>query len=415
MTIDTFNYNTRCRGLLRTSSASKKMDEEEEEEKEGLRTVECLRGRLLAERQVSRSAKEEAELITKKMEELEEHLKEEIRLREKAEKRLKYLMRKLESIKGSRSSESSSEASCLSSISTSASKEEEGEEEKETHENENVEEDKIDHQATENVASVEKKPSSKLKDGSSGEASVVASTLSHEGESQAGEDFLNWSVSCVFSANPLLTFPAMAAAVEIDAEIQQQLTNEVKLFNRWSFDDVSVTDISLVDYIGVQPAKHATFVPHTAGRYSVKRFRKAQCPIVERLTNSLMMHGRNNGKKLMAVRIIKHAMEIIHLLTDANPIQVIIDAIVNSGPREDATRIGSAGVVRRQAVDISPLRRVNQAIFLLTTGAREAAFRNIKTIAECLADELINAAKGSSNSYAIKKKDEIERVAKANR
>lgn len=70
-----------------------------------------------------------------------------------------------------------------------------------------------------------------------------------------------------------------------------------------------------------------------------------------------------------------------------------------SGPREDATRIGSAGVVRRQAVDISPLRRVNQAIFLLTTGAREAAFRNIKTIAECLADELINAAKGSSNRY----------------
>ncbi|KAG5404380.1 hypothetical protein IGI04_010499 [Brassica rapa subsp. trilocularis] len=407
MTIDTFNYNTRCRGLLRTSSASKKM---EEEEKEGMRTVECLRGRLLAERQASRSAKEEAELITKKMEELEEHLKEEIRLREKAEKRLKYLMRKLEYIKGSRSSESSSEASCLSYVSTSASKEEE----KETHENENVKEDKID-QATENVDSAEKKPSSKLKDGSSGEASVVASTSSHEGESQAGEDFLNCSVSCVFSANPLSTFPAMAAAVEIDAEIQQQLTNEVKLFKRWSFDDVSVTDISLVDYIGVQPAKHATFVPHTAGRYSVKRFRKAQCPIVERLTNSLMMHGRNNGKKLMAVRIIKHAMEIIHLLTDANPIQVIIDAIVNSGPREDATRIGSAGVVRRQAVDISPLRRVNQAIFLLTTGAREAAFRNIKTIAECLADELINAAKGSSNSYAIKKKDEIERVAKANR
>ena len=40
-----------------------------------------------------------------------------------------------------------------------------------------------------------------------------------------------------------------------------------------------------------------------------------QCPIVERLTNSLMMHGRNNGKKLMAVRIVKHSFEIIHLLT----------------------------------------------------------------------------------------------------
>jgi len=136
---------------------------------------------------------------------------------------------------------------------------------------------------------------------------------------------------------------------------------------------------------------------------------------VERLAVSLMMHGRNNGKKLMAVRIVRHAFEVVHLLTDANPIQITVDAIINSGPREDATRIGSAGVVRRQAVDISPLRRVNQAIWLLCTGAREAAFRNVKTIAECLADELINAAKGSSNSYAIKKKDEIERVAKANR
>lgn len=134
-----------------------------------------------------------------------------------------------------------------------------------------------------------------------------------------------------------------------------------------------------------------------------------------RLVCSLMMHGRNNGKKIMAVRIVRHAMEIIHLLTDQNPLQVIVDAVINSGPREDATRIGSAGVIRRQSVDVSPLRRVNQAIYLLTTGAREAAFRNIKTIAECLADELINAAKGSSNSYAIKKKDEIERVAKANR
>jgi small subunit ribosomal protein S5e len=75
--------------------------------------------------------------------------------------------------------------------------------------------------------------------------------------------------------------------------------------------------------------------------------------------------------------------------------------VLYSGPREDATRIGSAGVVRRQAVDISPLRRVNQAIYLLTTGAREAAFRNIKTVAECLADELINAAKGSSNRYPL--------------
>ncbi|KAK9887337.1 hypothetical protein WA026_022005 [Henosepilachna vigintioctopunctata] len=83
-------------------------------------------------------------------------------------------------------------------------------------------------------------------------------------------------------------------------------------------------------------------------------------------------------------------------------------------PREDSTRIFKAGTVRRQAENLSPLRRLNQAIWLLCTAAREAAIRNIKTITEFLADELINAAKGSSNGCAIKKKDERERVAKSN-
>ncbi|KAJ1491575.1 40S ribosomal protein S5 [Baffinella frigidus] len=191
--------------------------------------------------------------------------------------------------------------------------------------------------------------------------------------------------------------------------------NEVKLFHKWTYDDIEVSDdISLEDYIAVK-SKSAQFVPHSAGRFQAKRFKKAQCPIVERLTNSIMMHGRNNGKKVMAVRIVKHAFEIVHLLTDANPIQQLVDGIINASPREDSTRIGSGGVVRRQAVDVSPMRRVNQAIYLITQGARAAAFRNVKTIAECLADEIINAAKGSSNSYAIKKKDELERIAKANR
>ncbi|EDX12894.1 40S ribosomal protein S5b [Drosophila simulans] len=189
---------------------------------------------------------------------------------------------------------------------------------------------------------------------------------------------------------------------------------EIKLFGRWACDDISISDISLQDYIAVKE-KFARYLPHSAGRYAAKRFRKAQCPIVERLTCGLMMKGRSNGKKLLACRIVKHAFEIIHLLTSENPLQVTVNAIVNSGPREDSTRIGRAGTVRRQAVDVSPLRRVNQAIWLICTGAREAAFRNIKTVAECLADELINAAKGSSNSYAIKKKDELERVAKSNR
>ena len=83
-------------------------------------------------------------------------------------------------------------------------------------------------------------------------------------------------------------------------------------------------------------------------------------PILTLRIFSIMMHGRNNGKKLLTVRIVKHSFEIIHLLTGENPLQVLVNAIINSGPREDSTRIGRAGTVRRQAVDVSPLRRVNQ-------------------------------------------------------
>jgi len=187
--------------------------------------------------------------------------------------------------------------------------------------------------------------------------------------------------------------------------------NPILLFNKWPYN-VTVKDRSLKDYICV---RNRVFIPHTAGRYASKRFKKAQCPVVERLTCSMMMHGRNNGKKLMAVRIVKHAFEIIHLLTGENPLQVYVNAVVNGGPREDSTRVGSAGVVRRQAVDVSPLRRVNLAIYLMCQGARQAAFRNIKTIAECLADEIINCSNSSINSNAIKKKIETEKQAIGNR
>ena len=202
-----------------------------------------------------------------------------------------------------------------------------------------------------------------------------------------------------------------------DLEDKLEFAVEPKLFGRWSYDGVQSPDHSLANYLQVNTVRQQVFVPYTAGRYQQRRFKKAQCPIVERLTTMLMCaKGRNNGKKQMAVRIVKQAMELIHLLTGENPIQILVTAISNGGAREDSTRIGSGGVVRRQAVDVSPLRRVNQAIYLICKGARESAFRNVKSVSECLADEIINAAKGTgSNSAAARKKDEIERVAKGNR
>ena len=129
----------------------------------------------------------------------------------------------------------------------------------------------------------------------------------------------------------------------------------------------------------------------------------------------IAFHGRTTGKKVKAMRIMRQTLEIIELQTGENPIQVVIDAIGNCGAREDSTRIGTGGGVKRQAVDVSSFRRVNQAIYYITKYARDRSFKNFKNIAEVLADELMQAAKNNPNCNSIKKKEEIERNAKANR
>uniref|UniRef100_A0A0V0HHA0 Putative ovule protein n=1 Tax=Solanum chacoense TaxID=4108 RepID=A0A0V0HHA0_SOLCH len=81
-------------------NANGKLSEKKiEEEEDSLSKVECLRGRLLAERVASRIAKQEAQNMGNKMIELETKLKEETRSRNKAEKKLKFLIKKLESKK----------------------------------------------------------------------------------------------------------------------------------------------------------------------------------------------------------------------------------------------------------------------------------------------------------------------------
>ncbi len=180
--------------------------------------------------------------------------------------------------------------------------------------------------------------------------------------------------------------------VEETKQIQRKFFNEeVKLFGQYEYN-VEVEDLSLTDLIAVNTPKSNIYVPHTAGRYQKKRFRKTTCPIIERITNSLMMHGRNNGKKNLAITIVKQALDIISLVSNKNPLEVVIKAVSKAGPREFSARVGSGGVVKKSAVDVSPLRRINQGIYLITTGARESSFRNIKNIAECLADELIATA-----------------------
>ncbi|KAL0338378.1 UNVERIFIED_CONTAM: hypothetical protein Sangu_1359900 [Sesamum angustifolium] len=60
------------------------------------RTVNCLRVRLLAERVASRNARQEADQLENKLLELENLLKEEAKSRNRAEKKLKFLTKRLQ-------------------------------------------------------------------------------------------------------------------------------------------------------------------------------------------------------------------------------------------------------------------------------------------------------------------------------
>ncbi|MCC6043609.1 MAG: 30S ribosomal protein S7 [Desulfurococcaceae archaeon] len=186
---------------------------------------------------------------------------------------------------------------------------------------------------------------------------------------------------------------------------------EILLFGKWSYDFVDVKDPSLKKYICLKPVR----LPHTSGRHEHRKFGKAEVPIVERLINKLMMPGRNAGKKHLAYNIVKKAFDLIHLKTGENPIQVLVRAIENSAPREDTTRIMYGGIVYHVSVDISPLRRIDVALKYLTEGARLKAFNNPTPIEEALADEIILAASNDPKSYAIQRKEEIERIALSSR
>jgi small subunit ribosomal protein S7 len=186
---------------------------------------------------------------------------------------------------------------------------------------------------------------------------------------------------------------------------------DIRLFQKWAFQDVKVQDVGLQRYLNLTPMTS----PHSMGRHEHQRFRKANVNIVERLINGLMRPGKNSGKKAKATNIIKEAFEIMNLRTGKNPMEILVRAVENSAPCEDTTRISYGGVVYHLSVDIAPQRRIDLAIRHITEGARAASTNNPKPIQETLADELILAANKDIKSAGIAKRNEIERIAQSSR
>ncbi len=128
-----------------------------------------------------------------------------------------------------------------------------------------------------------------------------------------------------------------------------------------------------------------------------------------------MQSEKNTGKKELTIRIVREAFEIVNKKTKKNPVQVLVDAVANTGPREETVRLKYGGINVPKSVDTAPQRRVDTALRFITAGVLQASHKKKKTVSEALAEELISAANGDTRSYAVSKKEERERIAKAAR
>ncbi|MFP3302896.1 MAG: 30S ribosomal protein S7 [Caldivirga sp.] len=203
----------------------------------------------------------------------------------------------------------------------------------------------------------------------------------------------------------------LAPGIEIIEECPRDVKaldgSPILLFGKWDVSGIVVRDPGLRRYICLKPM----ILPHTEGKYQNRKFGKAMIPIVERLINQLMKPGRNTGKKQKAYKIVKMAFDIIYVATGKNPVQVLVDAIVNVAPREEITRVIYGGIAYPVSVDVSPMRRLDLAIRWIAEGARACSFNNPRPIEDCLASEIIAAANNDQASYALRKRDEMERIA----
>jgi small subunit ribosomal protein S7 len=205
----------------------------------------------------------------------------------------------------------------------------------------------------------------------------------------------------------------------------QQQINDMKMFGRWTVNDVIVSDPGLKAYMNLDPI----YVPTSLGRFTSKQFWKSKRPIIERLMIRVLVSGHRGKKhvrssgsytsaKINAYNTLIKAFEILEDKTKKNPIQVVVNAIEAAAPREGITTIEYGGVRYPRAVDLSPQRRVDLSLRWLTQGANDKMVKSKgkKKIYETLAEQILaTVAYDQQKSFAYSKKYDVERQAKAAR
>ena len=111
------------------------------------------------------------------------------------------------------------------------------------------------------------------------------------------------------------------------------------------------------------------------------------------------------------MKAFESSLDVIAERRKMNPLQVFVDAICNAAPMEEIPRIKFGAVSQPKAVDSSPSRRLDVALKNLAKGAQQGTHKSKRTLQQCIVNELNKASEGDATSFAIAKKEDVERIA----
>lgn len=125
-----------------------------------------------------------------------------------------------------------------------------------------------------------------------------------------------------------------------------------------------------------------------------------------RFINYLM----KDGKKTTAEKVLYGAFEEVKKITKTNPLKIFEKALENASPLQEVVSRRIGGANYQIPRDVRPSRKFFLASHWIIEAARS---RKGKPMHQKLAEELIAAAK--NEGAAIKKKQDMHRMAEANR
>ena len=128
--------------------------------------------------------------------------------------------------------------------------------------------------------------------------------------------------------------------------------------------------------------------------------------VVTQLINKVMLHG----KKSIAEKIVYDAMELIEKKTGTEPLSTVKRAIENVKPPLEVRSRRVGGATYQVPVEVKPRRASTLAIRWIVDYSRD---RREKSMSECLANELMDAANGLGAS--MKKRDDMQKMAESNK